>query len=171
MSRPAWLLSHGMESHQPLPSRALPPDEQLQCMPLLRRHARRWRDIGRLRVSQRPRSAPLGGESTSLQSGMHQQQCQSALLFKAACFLSESCPPSPTECSSRLASGGGEDEKKDASQYHLNVSLIDRLEVSGCGWCLEREWTGLQVRHCCSLPASAPVQGDRLRCSPFTELS
>ena len=85
---------------------------------------------------------------------------------RAACFLSESCPPSPTECSSRLASGGGEDEKKDASQSPLNVSLIDRLEVSGGGGCLEREWTGLQVRHCFSLPASAPVQGDRLRCSP-----
>ncbi len=65
-----------------------------------------WR--GRLRVSQRPRSAPLGGESTSL----HQQQCQRALLFKAACFLSESCPPSPTECSSRLASGGGRTRRR-----------------------------------------------------------
>ena len=38
---------------------------------------------------------------------------------------------------------GGEDEKKDASQYHLNVSLIDRLEVSGGGGCLEQPFTGL----------------------------
>ena len=44
----------------------------------------------------------------------------------------------------------------------LSLIVWRSVEVVGA-W---REWTGLQVRHCFSLPASAPVQGDRLRCSP-----